>query len=60
MDAVTATFTPGTNAADAQAYREALGLADSTAIVTYLEANTVINTTSGAPDSEHSGEITIS
>jgi len=54
MDAVTPV--QGT-AAQAQAYRDALGLADSTAIVTYFVTNTVVTTTYGAPDGEHTGGI---
>jgi len=45
------------DSATAIAYREAIGLADSTAIVDYFIANTVVTTTSGAPDGEHTGEI---
>lgn len=59
MDAVTEAFNQTTDPGEAQAYRDALGRADSQAIVDYLEAHTVVQTTSGAPDSEHTGEITI-
>jgi hypothetical protein len=38
-------------------YADAIRLADSNAIVDYFKANTVVTTTSGAPDSEHLGEI---
>lgn len=55
MDAVTSPSSA--NPSDAIAYRDALGLADSTAIVTYIKQNAVVETTSGAPDSEHIGHI---
>ena len=55
MDGVA--MTQGPTAANAQSYRDALGLADSTAIVTYIQQNAVVTTTSGAPDGEHTGEV---
>lgn len=55
MDAVALSQTDV--AATAVSYGEALGLADSTAIVDYFKANTVVTTTSGAPDGEHTGNI---
>lgn len=54
MDAVTPVQG---DTAEAIAYRDALGLADSNAIVTYITANAVVTTTSGAPDSEHTGTV---
>ena len=55
MDAVS--FAQGSGAGAAAAYREALGLADSNAIIQYFMQNTEVQTTSGAPDSEHEGVI---
>ncbi len=55
MDAVVAPSS--SNPDDAISYRDALGLADSTAIVEYIQANAVVQTTSGAPDSEHTGHV---
>jgi len=57
-DAVTASYTQGSSAAAVQALSDAMLLADSTAIVDYIKANAVVTTTSGAPDGEHSGNIT--
>jgi len=54
MDAVAAVQG---NAEAAQGYRDALGLADSTAIVSYVTGNAVVTTTSGAPDGEHTGQV---
>lgn len=45
------------DSASAVAYRDAKGLADSNAIIQYFIQNTVVTTTSGAPDGEHTGEI---
>lgn len=39
MDAVTATYTQGSDAAAAQNLRDQIGLADSQAIVDYITAN---------------------
>ena len=55
MDAVP--LTQGSGVAAAVNFREALGLADSTAIVTYIQGNAVVQTTSGAPDGEHTGTV---
>ena len=55
MDAVA--MTQGSNAGTASAFRDALGLADSTAIVEYVQQNAVVQTTSGAPDGEHTGVV---
>jgi hypothetical protein len=55
LDAVPAvqSSTPG----DALAYREAVLLADSQAIIDEIQQNAVVTTTSGAPDGEHTGQI---
>lgn len=45
------------SAASAIAYSDAVGLADSTAIVTYITGAAVVTTTSGAPDGEHTGTV---
>jgi hypothetical protein len=57
-DAVTAGFSQGSSAAAVETLSGDLLLADSKAIVDYIIANAVVNTTSGAPDGEHSGNIT--
>lgn len=41
----------------ATAYSEDILLADSTAIVDYFKANTIVTTQTGAPDGEHTGII---
>ena len=56
MDAVTCTQT--STAADAQAYREALLLADSDAIVTYIQTNSVLVPITTDTGSAGSGIIT--
>jgi hypothetical protein len=45
------------NLADAILYCDAVRVADSKAIVAYFVDNTVVTTTSGAPDGEHAGKI---
>lgn len=57
-DAVTAGFTQGSSASATQILCDDLLLADSNAIVDYIKANALVTTTSGAPDSEHLGNIT--
>lgn len=57
-DAVTAIYTQGSSAEAVNTLSDALLLADSTAIVDYIKANAIVTTTSGAPDGEHTGNIT--
>jgi hypothetical protein len=57
-DAVTAIYTQGSSAEAVITLSDALLLADSTAIVDYIKANAIVTTTSGAPDGEHTGNIT--
>jgi hypothetical protein len=55
---VTASYTQGSSAAAVNTLSDAMLLADSTAIVDYIKANAIVTTTSGAPDGEHTGNIT--
>jgi hypothetical protein len=52
MDAVSNAYTQSTDAADAVAYRNALGEADSQAILDYIQTHTEIQA------GEHTGTIT--
>jgi len=56
-DTVMSEYTQGSNATAAIQLSDDLLLADSTAIVEYIQQNAVVTTTSGAPDGEHTGEI---
>ena len=47
----------GSDAAAAQAYRDAVLLAMCEGIIEEIRQNAVVTTTSGAPDGEHTGRI---
>ena len=56
--AVDAVAAPQSNdPSDTLAYRDAVLLADSQAIIDEIHANAVVQTDSGAPDGEHTGHI---
>jgi hypothetical protein len=57
MDAVVSAYTPGSDPAAAVQLRIDIGIADSDAIVQYIQNNAEVQTTAGAPDSEHTGVI---
>ena len=57
-DAVTAGYSQGSSVSAVNTLCDDLLLADSNAIIDYIIANALVTTTSGAPDSEHTGVLT--